>query len=409
VTLYVVIPGDLATRTGGYGYDRRIIAGLRARGWAVDVLGLDDSFPAPTPAARAQAARVLAAIPDAALVLVDGLALGALPDEVEREAGRLRIVALVHHPLAAETGIDPALAAVLEISERRALAAARSVIVSSRATAATLAGYGVTADRVAVVEPGSDPAPIARGSGGAGPLAAEAVRPAMAALKGFATSDHQPSAIAHEPSAIPPSIAGPSGELRRGSPQRDARDGGSHQPSDVALLCVATLTPRKGYELLVRALAAIPHRNWRLTCAGSLDRDAPTVARVRELIRDSGLEDRVSLAGDMDAAALAVEYDRADLFVLPTLYEGYGMAVAEALARGLPVVSTATGAIEDLVRDGGIVVPPGDLAAFTAALSGVIGDARLRARLAEGARRVRERLPTWDTAAASMAQALERR
>ena len=398
MTLYVVIPGDLETRTGGYGYDRRIIAGLRARGWAVDVLRLDDSFPAPTPAAREQAARVLAAIPDGALVLVDGLALGALPDEVEREAGRLRIVALVHHPLAAETGIDPGLASVLEISERRALAAARSVVVTSRATAATLADYGVTADRLAVVEPGADPAPIARGSGGAGALGADAFRPATAALKGCATSDPQPSAIDHEPSAV----------AQQASAIVHEPSALSHQRCDVALLCVATLTPRKGYELLVRALAAIPQRNWRLTCAGSLDRDAPTVARVRELIRDSGLEDRVSLAGDLDAAALAVEYDRADLFVLPTLYEGYGMAVAEALARGLPVVSTATGAIEDLVRDGGIVVPPGDLAAFTAALSGVMADARLRARLAEGARRVRDRLPTWDTAAASMAQALER-
>jgi glycosyltransferase involved in cell wall biosynthesis len=169
---------------------------------------------------------------------------------------------------------------------------------------------------------------------------------------------------------------------------------------------VATLTPRKGYELLVRALTAIPRGNWRLTCAGSLDRDAETVARVRDLIRAGRLEDRVSLAGEMDAAALAVEYDRADLFVLPTFYEGYGMAVAEALARGLPVVSTATGAIAELVQDGGIVVPPGDPAAFSAALAEVIADAPLRARLAEGARRVRDRLPTWDMAAAAMSNAL---
>ncbi len=149
-------------------------------------------------------------------MLVDGLALGALPDEAEREASRLTIVALVHHPLAAETGIDRALAAALEVSERRALAAVRSVVVTSHATAARLAGYGVTADRIAVVEPGTDPAPLARGS--------------VAASVGRA-------------------------------------------PAPVALLCVATLTPRKGYELLVRALATIPERHWRLTCAGSLDRD----------------------------------------------------------------------------------------------------------------------------------------
>ena len=354
--LYVVIPGDLEVRTGGYGYDRRIIAGLRDRGWRVDLRPLDGSFPTPTPAARAHAAQVLAGLPDGSTVLVDGLGLGALPAEVEREAPRLTIVALVHHPLAAETGLDPALAAALEISERRALAAVRAVVVTSRATAARLADYGVGADRIAVVEPGTDPAPLARGS-----------------------------AVTGEPKAPGP------------------------QPCTVALLCVATLTPRKGYELLLRALAAVPHRNWRLTCAGSLDRDPPTVARVHAQIRDSGFEDRVSLMGDLDAAAVAAQYDRADVFVLPTLYEGYGMAVAEALARGLPVVSTATGAIPELVGgEAGVVVAPGDLTALTEALSRVIGDTDLRAQLAEGARRRRQQLPTWAAAAAAMAAALER-
>ena len=415
--LTVVIPGDLDTRTGGYGYDRRIIAGLRDRGWSVDVRRLDDSFPTPTQAAREHAAHVLAAIPDGSTVLVDGLAHGALPAEVEREAKRLTIVALVHHPLAAETGLDPARAAALEVSERRALAASRSVVVTSRATAARLADDGVGADRITVVEPGTDPAPLARGS----------------------ALNSRRSTLSVEPSALSPQ---PSDEPSAPSPE----------PFDVAMLCVATLTPRKGYELLLSALAAIPQRNWRLTCAGSLERDAPTVARVRAQLRANGLEDRVSLAGDMDAATLATHYDRADLFVLPTLYEGYGMAVAEALARGLPVVSTATGAIADLVlgaartgsaprigrvrlptsaptvvdgatarpgrsadrggrqpdQPAGIIVPPGDVHALTEALSRVLGDSHLRAQLAAGARRVRDRLPTWDAAAAAMARALER-
>jgi glycosyltransferase involved in cell wall biosynthesis len=360
--VHVLIPGDLEIRTGGYGYDRRIIAGLRDAGWRVEVHRLDDSFPTPTPGARAHTVQVLADIPDNAIVLIDGLALGALPSEVEPEAGRLTIVGLVHHPLAEENGIDPALAARLKISETRALAAVRSVVVTSRTTAVKLDEYGVAATRITVIEPGTDPAPLARGS-------------IMAA---------DPSSITHEPSAI------------------------SHQPSDVALLCVATLTPRKGYEVLMSALAATGARNWHLTCAGSLDRDAGTVSRVRALVRENGFENRVSFVGDLDAAAVAVQYDRADVFVLPTLYEGYGMVVAEALARGLPIVSTSTGAIRDLVgTDAGVVVPPGDLPAFTDALSRVLGDADLRARLAAGARAARQRLPTWEQSAASMAQVLE--
>jgi glycosyltransferase involved in cell wall biosynthesis len=350
--LTVVVPGDLQTRTGGYAYDRRVIAGLRERGWSVDVLLLDDSFPFPTPAAREHATRVLAAIPDGATVLIDGLALGALPDEIARERERLRMIALVHHPLAAETGLDPAVTAALEDSERRALAAVRFVVVTGRGTAAALARYAVALERIAVVEPGTDRAPLARGS-------------------------------APQPSAL------------------------SHEPVEVALLCVATLTPRKGHELLFRALASLPHRRWRLTCAGSLDRDCATVERLRAQLRADGLADRVDLVGDLDAAELTVHYDRADLFVLATLYEGYGMAVAEALARGLPVVGTATGAIPELVTDeAGIVVAPGDLAGFTAALARAVGDTSLRQRLANGARRVRDRLPTWNDSVSAMERVL---
>jgi glycosyltransferase involved in cell wall biosynthesis len=346
-----VIPGDLETRTGGYEYDRRIIAGLRALGWTVEVAPLAVGFPRPEAAARARAARAFAAIPDRAIVLVDGLALGALPDEIAPHARRLTIVALVHHPLAAETGLDPAVAVALRDSERRALALARTVVVTSRRTAEALAGYGVPADRLVVVEPGTDTAPLAPGSDTAAAL--------------------------------------------------------GYQLSAISLLCVATVTPRKGHEILLRAVAALPARAWRLTCGGSLDRDPATVSRVRALMRELDIEDRVTLAGDLDAGRLAAEYHRADLFVLPTLYEGYGMAVAEALARGLPIVSTATGAIAELVRDGaGIVVAPGDAAAFGDALARVVTDDSLRATLAAGARRARARLPTWEAAAAAMARTL---
>jgi glycosyltransferase involved in cell wall biosynthesis len=133
------------------------------------------------------------------------------------------------------------------------------------------------------------------------------------------------------------------------------------------------------------------------------------VTRLRARLRADALEDRVSLVGDVDAGTLASCYDGADLFVLATLHETYGMAVAEALAHGLPVVSTATGAISELVGDdAGFIVPPGDVGALTIALAKVMSDAHLRARLAEGARRVRDRLPAWDTAVDKMVVELER-
>jgi glycosyltransferase involved in cell wall biosynthesis len=232
----------------------------------------------------------------------------------------------------------------LKESERRALAAARRVIVTSRATASTLDGYGVPAARIAIVEPGTDRAPLAHGS-----------------------SD-----------------------------------------KSVGLLCVASVIPRKGHETLIGALVTLRDRPWHLTCVGSVDRDRLTSDRVRALVRDYGLSDRVTFTGDLRPPELGVEYDRADVFVLPTFYEGYGMVVAEALARGLPVVATATGGIRELVADeAGILVPSGNVSLLAEALTDVVGDATLRLRLANGARRVRDRLPTWNEAGARMSAALE--
>ena len=339
----VIVPGRLETRTGGYEYDRRIVEGLRNEGWWVDVRELGGRFPRPTSADRHNAARVLSGLPSRSVVVVDGLALGALPDEIEREASRLRFVALVHHPLALETGIDRELQEQLRASERRALAAVRRVVVTGHATANALDDYAVPPDRISVVEPGTDPAPLARGSGG----------------------------------------------------------------DTVHMLCVASLVPRKGHDLLLRALAAVPQRNWRLRCVGG-DRDADTSRKLREIQRELGLTDHVEFEGESDASAVATYYDAADLFVLATWYEGYGMAVAEALARGLPIVSTRTGAITEIVPEhAGVLVEPGDVTALTAAHTDIVGSPSLRARLAEGARKARARLPTWPMAAVKLAKVLE--
>jgi len=176
----------------------------------------------------------------------------------------------------------------------------------------------------------------------------------------------------------------------------------------VELLCVATVVPRKGHDLLVRALAAMPEAPWHLTCVGGLDRDEAWASSVRAEAAALGVASRVVFVGELEREPLDALYDAADVFVLPTWYEGYGMAVAEALARGLPVVSTATGAIADLVGDdAGLLVPPGDVAELTRALSSVVTDATLRGRLSAGARRARARLRSWDDAAGLMARTIE--
>lgn len=318
--------------------------GLSRRGWSVTLHRLRESFPFPDAAALAHAGERLAALPEQALAMVDGLAYGAMPREAMAHAARLRLVALVHHPLALESGLDADAARGLALSERRALAAARHVITTSRHTAATLvADYRVPAPILSVVEPGTDPAPAARGSGG----------------------------------------------------------------PRVRLLCVATFTPRKGHALLLDALARLASDGWCLVCAGSAERDPDTAAALRRQIQDLGLSARVTLLGELDRETLTRCYLEADAFVLPTSLEGYGMALAEAMAHGLPVVSTRAGAVPDTVGEqAGLLVPPGDVEALATALSRVVADAPLRARLAAGARARAAQLPTWEDAAAALDRVL---
>ena len=342
--LYFLIPGDPDTRTGGYRYDRRMMDGLGRLGWQVEWRRLSATFPYPDASALLEAEAVLAALPNQALVVIDGLALGAMPAVAAAHGQRLRLVGLVHHPLALETGLGERQRQLFYASEREALRHVRQVIVTSPSTARALADYAVAPEHCAVVLPGTDPAPLANGSGCA----------------------------------------------------------------KQALLCVASLTPRKGHAVLFRALARLKQFEWRLRCAGSPAFDPPTAASLQALIRELGLTDRIELLGELDHEALAVAYQQADVFVLPSFHEGYGMALAEALARGLPILSTTAGAIPDTVpTDAGLLTPPGDVAALTEALARVLNEPELRQKLAAGARAARHTLPDWPQACTRFAAALQ--
>ena len=123
------VPGDLSTPTGGYAYDRRIIAELQKLGWQVDVVGLGDGFPKPTWETKAAAKKKLAELPKGCPIVIDGLAFGVMHEAARELRERNPLIALVHHPLALETGLSPDEAKNFKSSEREALAAARSVVV----------------------------------------------------------------------------------------------------------------------------------------------------------------------------------------------------------------------------------------------------------------------------------------
>jgi glycosyltransferase involved in cell wall biosynthesis len=343
-----LIPGDGLSRTGGYRYDRRIIGGLGDLGWAVHRIGLHSCFPRPTAAALQHAEAAVQAIPDGAITVVDGLAFGAMPQIAQRHARRLGWVALVHHPLWLETGLPAPVAECLREAEAQSLRHARRVITPSLSTALAVAAMGVADSRITVVEPGTDPAPLAAGSAWDGPP---------------------------------------------------------------CLLCIATLTPRKGHRVLIDALAGLRDLPWHLRCLGSLTMNTACAADVHEAIAAGGLAGRVSLEGEADDAALDAAYAAADVFVLPSFHEGYGMVLAEALARGLPIVATTAGAIPNTVpADAASLVPPGDAHALRAALARLLdpaAGAANRAHLAAGAQHARPLLPSWPSVCERFAAVLE--
>lgn len=348
-----VVPGDIRTPTGGYIYDREIVAGLTERGWRVAVHSLDASFPAPTAAAVRAARATFAALPAGSVVVIDGLALPGLDRVLADEAQRLKLVALVHHPVALETGLAPEEADRLAAAERRSLEHVHRVVTTSQWTARTLAADGIPVAALRVAEPG-----VYRRR-----------------TRGPDTQGASLPGVPHE---------------------------------TVNLLCVGTLTPRKGHAVLLEALNEIRDRPWHLTCAGSLLRDEATVAALQHQIDRLSLRKRVSLLGNLDREALERQYLRADVFVLPSYLEGYGMALAEAVAFGLPVISTTAGAIPETVpANASVLVAPGDSRALAKALASVLDDPERRAALSANARAARASLPTWATATAKFAAALD--
>lgn len=334
-TLYFIVPGDIHTRTGGYRYDKRIIDGLRLRGWSVELISLCGDFPFPDETALSAAAAQLQAIPDSSLVVIDGLAFSVIPAQLEPHRSRLQLIALIHHPLALETGLTPSNAIALQTLETKALSHASRVITTSHTTALSLEDYAVPTEKRFVVCPGSIAAPLASGS----------------------------------------------------------------EPGKFNLLCVATLTQRKGHAVLLQALQQVKHLNWHLYCVGSADRDTVTSKALLKQCEALALTHRVTFLGELDDQQLNAQYLKSDLFVLASFHEGYGMVLDEAIAYGLPIVATTGGAIADTVPKGvGLLAPPNDASALAEALRTFIEDDTMRSSLCQAARHARKVQRSWDEA-----------
>ncbi|MBB5815106.1 glycosyltransferase involved in cell wall biosynthesis [Streptomyces collinus] len=352
-TVHFVLPGgvdDPAAPSGGNAYDRRVCLDLPGFGWQVTKHAVAGDWPRPGADARTELARTLSGLPDGAAVLLDGLVACGVPEIVVPEAERLSMAVLVHLPLGDETGLDAAVAAELDAKERTVLRAVPAVIGTSDWAVRRL--------------------------------------------------------VSHH--GLPPErvhVAAPGADI---APLAPGTDGVSR------LLCVAAVTPRKGQHRLVEALAAVRELPWSCVCVGSLTQEPEYVAHLRSLIAEHGLQDRLELAGPKSGPALDASYATADLMVLTSYAETYGMAVTEALARGIPVMATDVGGLPEAVGrapDGGvpgILVPPENPAAIAAELRGWFGEADVRRRLKAAARSRRAALGGWATTAQSLAAVLRR-
>jgi glycosyltransferase involved in cell wall biosynthesis len=344
---YFIVPGSLATPTGGYFYDRQMVLGLAAARRLAGVVSLPGAYPFPSRSAIAAAADRLASLPDRALVVVDGLALAPLLPEFRKHAARLKLVALVHHPLCDETGLAVDRRTAFYEAEKAALAVTAGVITTSAATARRLADFEVDSGRIAVVRPG-------------------------------AVADRLPPRLPRRPDRPP------------------------------RLLAVGSLIPRKGHDELLRALAPLRRTPWRLTLIGA-PRDEDYARRLRLLARALGLADRVSMPGAVAPARLPGQYARSDLFVLPSRHEGFGIAFVEALAHGLPVVARHSEAVAEALPAAAAWLPEDAPAqTLTALLRPLLLRRPTRSAAAGRARTAARWLRSWRTARQEFLTALDR-
>ena len=340
------VPGDLSAMTGGYLYDRQLLQALRDLGRDVTHVPVPEGFPFPDPLRMGKAIELLAAVPPERVLIVDGLAFGALETSALDQVSA-PLIALVHHPLAHESDMPTAKIRRLHALEQANLKRAAHILVPSPYIKDLLvSSYGVAAGRVTVIRPG---------------------RPKTATIP-FA-----------KPQKKPPLI-----------------------------LSVGLLHPRKGHDILISALARLANLRWRAVIVGSPWEPGHDQALVRQ-INEAELTGRVRLAGQIEQYELDGLYQEAHLFALATRFEGYGIVFDEALSHSLPIVSTTAGAVPGTVPpEAGTLVPPEDADAFAEALRVILSDKKRHAKMAQAAARAGAALPTWADAAAQVGQILDK-
>jgi glycosyltransferase involved in cell wall biosynthesis len=330
----VFAPGSFAAATGAIVYDTSLAEALRGLGHDARMVRIAGCHPLPDEAARVGAAAAWAASDDAALRIIDGNCLAAW--EGQEDALQARgVVGLIHHPLALEPFQDAATAAEHARIEARLLPLLSAILVPSQEMRnRLLAAYAVDPQRISVLMPG---------------------------LSG----------------TLPRSLLAEDGPCR--------------------ILALGSLIPRKGHDILLRALVRLVDLDWHLTLCGDQTADPAHVAELRNLRDRLGLAEHVSILPSQGGAALEALWQSSEIFASATWFEGYGMAIAEALRRGIPVAVTTAAAIgAPLSPETAVIVEPGDHEQLSKALRRMIYSRTLRQLMSDAAWAATRNLPLWE-------------
>jgi len=279
--LHFLIPGDIDTLSSCYIYDKRLVEGLKKKGHDVEVYRLGDDFPFPSEDSLNHCHKVIKSIPSAEPIIIDSLAFGTIPSILKEVSATNPIVALIHLPLSMDPNYSAYQRTLFTSPEMEAFSLATKFVVSSEYTFEILLNLGIEAHKINLIIPGID---------------------------------HFPQ--------------------KKNYPEKPAK-----------LLSIANLCRSKDHAILVRALTALKDKDWVLHCYGNLDMDRDCLADFQAMIRKNSLQKKILVHATISGKELSDAYLDADLFVHPSDFEIYGMALAEALAHGIPVIASTGGGI----------------------------------------------------------------
>lgn len=331
--LHFLIPGDINTLTGGYVYNKYIIEGLKTLGYVVNLHQLAGDFPFPSKQSMVECYSIFSDIPAREPIFIDSLAFGPMHKIIGKYFGKNPVIAIMHLPLPKNPNFSPAQKDKLYLQEKNSLGFATCIVAVSEFTKQLILDYGIDSNKIVVINPG------------------------VIDIPRKATYPNFPK----------------------------------------NLLCVGSYLPGKGQLLLIQALSELIEMKWTLAMYGIQDFDANYVKQIQNSIEKTQLTERVFMNPPIAGKVLTNAYLHADLFVLPSLFENFSMALNDALYCGIPVVTTDGGGIPFSVpKDMGVFVPKGNAKELKYALANILTDSMLYKNLYVAASNYYKTANTWE-------------